>query len=130
MVEILIRGDRAEDAATAMADATREIFGTEPGRSRRQAEHTKDAVALWALVVTVPPAVTAMIDLAGRLKLAERIGRLIHHAEATAKTTGAAILIDPGDGKPIPLDQANRETIIAALAEIEAKLKAGRDAQR
>jgi hypothetical protein len=133
MVEILIRGGDTEAALAATAAALREVFVVEPSPSRRAPEKGKAKLRtgtdLPMLVLAIPPAVTAMLDLAARLRLLDRLNRLITHAQEQRKTTGATLLIDPGDGKPIPLEQAHRDKIMAALGEVEARLKEER-AQR
>jgi|HubBroStandDraft_1064217.scaffolds.fasta_scaffold727106_1 hypothetical protein len=78
MVEILVRGGDAEAAATQLARAVGEIFAVEPARSSiAPAESMRGPVEVWTLILTIPPAILAMVDLAARLKLVERIDRLI-----------------------------------------------------
>jgi hypothetical protein len=71
----------------------------------------------------LPPAVIGTADLISRSSLQERLRRLTGKAAAVRKATRASILIDPGDGKPIPLEEANRDAILAALKAVEQKLR-------
>jgi len=125
MADILIRGGDTEAAALEMRGAVREIFAFDPLQTVRgsgQASGTRSVAELAAMIVLgLPPAVLAAKDL--HSKLAEQLRRLTGRAEAQRKATGATILIDPGDGNHIPLHEANRETILAALAQIEQRLK-------
>ena len=122
MVDILVRGGDAEAAAKAIAGALREIFAVEPTRSTARAEDAR-AFDLVMLLLSIPPAIVATADLAGRLKLVERFDRLIARAAEQKRLTGAALLIDPGDGRPIPLEQASRDQIMAALTALQARLR-------
>ena len=126
MVDILIRGGNAETAAVEMRAALRDIFGVDPipsSRATAEPAGTRGLVELATLVLTLPITGAAAIDLLARAHLADRLRRLIGKAAEQRKTQGARVLIDPGDGKPIPLEHANHETIRAALAAVEQKLK-------
>jgi hypothetical protein len=126
MAEILIRNGDAEAAAIDLAAAIQEIFAVEPLRSSRAAPHTPGTrvlVEATLIALALPPAVIGTADILARAHLGEKLRRLIGKATALRKTTRAAILIDPGDGKPIPLEEANRETILTALQAVEQRLR-------
>ena len=126
MAEILILGGDAEAAARDMGVALREIFGVEPWQTTRgageQAPGTRTLIEIAvAIALGWAPATVAVKQVYS--EVAERLHRLTAKAEAVEQETGASILIDPGDGKPIPLHQANRETIRTALERLEQHLK-------
>jgi hypothetical protein len=120
MADILIRGGNAEAAAKAMCAAVSEIFETEPIQSTVGGS-LPDMRGLWevaAVIVGIPPGIYY-----GR-KIVEdgilgRWRRLIARAEKEEKATGARLMIDVGDSKPIPLHQANYDKIQEALVEFE-----------
>jgi hypothetical protein len=127
MVEILIQGGDTEAAATELAAAVREIFEVEPTRSTTgggQAMGTRGLVEAALITLAVPSAVHHTHDILARTQLGARLRRLIGKAEAVHKTTGCRILVDPGDGKHIPLEEAHREHILEALHHVEQRLKA------
>ncbi|HTW28876.1 MAG TPA: hypothetical protein VME92_17250 [Acetobacteraceae bacterium] len=125
MADILIRGGDSDTAAHEMRAAVRDIFGFDPLQTTRgsgTAPGTRSGVELAAMIALgLPPAIVAAKDL--QAKLAEQWRRLTAKAEAQHRATGATLLIDPGDGKPIPLHEANRQAILDALARVEQHLK-------
>jgi hypothetical protein len=126
MAEILIQGGETEAAANELAAAIHDIFSVEPLRTTRTPSHTpgtRVVLELAAVALALPPAVIGTADLISRSSLQERLRRLTGKAAAVRKATRASILIDPGDGKPIPLEEANRDAILAALKAVEQKLR-------
>ena len=126
MVEILLRGGATEAAADDLAAALREIFAVEPIRRVRghgQMPGTRGLVELALIALALPPAVVGTSDIAARMQFGERLRRLIAKVAALRKTTHVTVLIDAGDGKHIPLEEANREAILAAVHAIEQRLK-------
>lgn len=75
------------------------------------------------MALALPPAVIGTADVLARSRLADRLRRLTGRAASVRKTTRAAIMIDPGDGKLIPLEEAKRDAILAALQAVEQKLR-------
>ena len=127
MADILIRGGDTEAAANELAAAIRDIFGVEPLRTVASSGHTPATrvLAETALIIlAVPPAVHYAKDILAGTQLSQRLRRLTTKAATVRKTTHAAILIDPGDGKPVPLEEANHDAIVAALHAVEQRLKA------
>jgi hypothetical protein len=128
VADIVIRGGDTELAVREMRAAAHEIFAFDPIPttigSGGHAAGTRSGVELAVMIALgLTPAIHAAKELAVHGKFGEQLRRLTRKAEAQRKATGATILIDPGDGKHIPLTEANRETILAALAHIEQRLK-------
>jgi hypothetical protein len=126
MAEILIQGGDTEAAANELAAAIQDIFAVEPLRSARLTGHTPGTRALLelaAIALALPPAVIGTADVVARSRLGERLRRLTAKAAPVRKTTRASIMIDPGDGKLIPLEEAKRDAILAALQAVEQKLR-------
>ena len=126
MAEILIQGGDTEAAANELAAAIRDIFGVEPIRTAAAtgpAPGTRGLVELGLIILALPPAAVGTADILARVRLGDRLQRLIAKLAPRRKTTRATVLIDPGDGKPIPLEEASREAIVAALHAIEQRLK-------
>lgn len=125
MAEILIQGGDAEAAADALAAVIRDIFAAEPRRIGGGGTPTPDtrSLELAAIVLALPSAVIGTADLIARAQLGPRLRRLAAKAAALRQRTHATILIDPGDGKHIPLEEANHDQIVAALHRIEQHLK-------
>ena len=117
MVDIIIRGGDVETAGQEVRDAIRDIFavdshptpiGTSPSPG------TRDPIAIAGLIVTIPITAVAVADGAARIR------RLFDTAARQRRTTGARLLIDLGDGsKPHPIEEANREHVLAAIAALE-----------
>jgi hypothetical protein len=126
VLNVLIRSGDSEAAAGEVASAIGEIFGTEPTRlpSPVQKPVVRGMIEVALIVLALPPALIGTADLASRSRLRERLGALITRTNAISKTTKSSVLVDLGDGKHIPLEEASREAILAALGEVEKKLKA------
>lgn len=126
MADILIRGGDTETAANELAAAVRDIFAIDPIRTafvNGQSPDTRGLVELTAICLALPPAVIGTADILARMRLGDRLQRLISKAATLHKQTKATILIDLGDGKPIPLEHAKHDTILSALQELEHRLK-------
>jgi hypothetical protein len=126
LAEILIRGGETEMAADELASAVRDIFAVDPVRTQIAASYTpgtRVVLELAAVALALPPAVIGTADILSRARLGERVRRLIAKAVAVRKTTRAAILIDPGDGNPIPLEEASHDAIVTALHAVEQRLR-------
>nr|WP_294565166.1 hypothetical protein [uncultured Rhodopila sp.] len=126
MADILIRGGNSEAAALEISAAIDEIFGERPTRMsdpRGQKVVTRGFVEAALIVLALPPAAVGTADLVSRVRLGERFGALIRKIAEVGKTTKSSVMIDPGNGKHIPLEEASRDAILAALAAMEEKLK-------
>jgi hypothetical protein len=126
MAEILIKGGDTDAAANELASALRDIFAIDPLRTTiasATAPGTRSMVELALICLALPPAAIGTADIVARMQLGQRLQRLIARVAALRKTNRASVLIDPGDGKPIPLEEASRDAIIAALQAVEQRLK-------
>jgi hypothetical protein len=75
-----------------------------------------DPVAIIALILAIPPAIQSVWDLAQRIKLKEKIDKLIAWAKdrsAHGKVNASVLL---PEGKAVPLDQAAPQQILDAVA--------------
>jgi hypothetical protein len=126
MADILVRGGETEVAANELAATIRDLFGVDPIATPIAASHapgTRVVLELAAIALALPPALLGTADILSRSRLGDRMRRLIAKAASLRKTTRATIFIDPGDGKPIPLEEASRDAILAALHAVEQRLK-------
>ncbi len=125
MVNIVIRGGNGEAAAREISMAVAEVFGEQP--ARLPATPSKPAVRGFIeaalIVLALPPALIGSADILSRARLRERLSTLITKTDGVSKRTKSSVMVDPGDGKHIPLEEASREAILAALAAMEQKLK-------
>jgi hypothetical protein len=125
VAEIVVQGGDTEAAAAELAVAVRDIFDVELIR-RVGGGHTpgtRGPLEIAAVCLALPPAATAIVDIVARAQFGARLQRLIARVTTLRKTTRARVLIDLGDGKPIPLEEASREAIIAALRDVDQRLK-------
>lgn len=126
MVEILIQNGDAATAANELARAVHEIFDIEPRRAGTTGQPrpgTRMLAEAALITLALPPAVLGTVDILKRVQLGDRLKRLGGKAEQVRKATGASIMIDPGDGKHIPLEQASHDLIVDALHALEKHLK-------
>jgi hypothetical protein len=126
MAEILIRGGDTEATANELAAAIRDIFGVEPIRTVAGSGRTPDTrglVEAALIILALPPAVHHTVDIAASAQLGDRLRRLTAKVAPLRKATRSSVLIDPGNGKHIPLEEASHEAIIAALHRVEQRLK-------
>jgi hypothetical protein len=123
--DILIQGGDTEAAAKAMRATVREIFDTDPIQSVRGGDRsgTRTLAELGLIVLAIPPGAVYAKKMVEEFGLRERWRRLFARAEKEEKATGARFLIDPGDGKPILLHEANHDEIREALAALEQQHK-------
>jgi hypothetical protein len=124
MAEILIEGGDAEAAAQAMCAAVREIFETDPIRSIRggSTPGTRGLGDLAAVIaVGLPPAIFYSRRLVDDIRFAERWRRLTGRAAKEAKATRTRFLVDVGDGKHIPIEDAHPDKIREALTALQEK---------
>jgi hypothetical protein len=87
-----------------------------------EARRDTDPVAIIALILSIPPAIQSAWDLAQRIKLKEKIDKLIAWAKdrsARGKVNPSVLL--PPEGKAVPLDQAASQQILDAVAAQSAR---------
>lgn len=125
MVEILVRGGDAEAAASELEHAIREIFAVEPTRiaDSRQAPATRGLVEAALIVLALPSAIAHSREILADKELRRQLRDLITKAFSIRETTRAKVLIDPGDGKLIPLEEGKHDAIILSLQEIARNMK-------
>jgi hypothetical protein len=126
MVEILIRDGDTVAAAKELSSALREIVAVDPVQTTIANERRPDTRALLevaAICLAFPPALIGAAGIVTRMKLGDRLQRLLSKATTVRKTTRANILIDLGHGKPVPLEEASRAAILTALQAVEQRLR-------
>jgi hypothetical protein len=126
MAEIQVGGDDSETTADELAAAIREIFTVEPVRrviADRHTPGTRSGAEVMLIALALPPAVAATADIISKAELGQRVKRLIAKVAVLHKSTRARLLIDPGNGHPIPLEEASRQAIVTALRQVEQRLK-------
>lgn len=129
-LEFQFSGKKAADGVTDLALFLEEELPDWERAVREQTERKVvtrgDAAIVLAtltLVLTIPQAVQASWDLAQRMKLKEKVERLIAWArERRERGEPNPDIIFPLDARPLPLDQATPQQILDAIAA-EAKGK-------
>lgn len=80
-----------------------------------------DPIALAALVVAIPGGVLAIWDLAERIKLKEKIDRLLAWVKEHAALSPSSPSVHLPNGKVIPLNTVKPEEILDMLDELYTK---------
>lgn len=97
-----LEGGDAEAAAAEIAALMEASFGRRPERARAgrsDGEGDKaDPVAVAALVLAIPGAALATMDLAERVRLREKLGRLIELARRLRRERGTVARLETGRG--------------------------------
>ena len=74
-------------------------------------------IAVVSLILSVPPAIQSSWDLAQRIKLKEKIDRLIARAKArSAQGKIIPTVVLPHEGRAVPSDQAAPQQLLDAIA--------------
>ncbi|WP_413205736.1 hypothetical protein [Rhodospirillum sp. A1_3_36] len=114
-----ISGPQAERLAADVVAVLEEVLGTPPERLPRPASagiRRGDPIAIAALVLAIPGAVVATLDLAARAKLAERLGRLLTRLRETAGPEDHLTLVSGGE-PPLDLFTADLDRILDRLED-------------
>ena len=123
--EFLFDGPSADADAQALADFLAGEFPDWPARVGSsqpppQRPGTRDAgatLAVIALVLSLSGAVKNALDLAERIKLQQKFERLIAWAkDRQARRLRIPSVVIPPHGRPVRLDQAKPEQLLAAVA--------------
>jgi len=96
-LKVDISGANREAAASVLSKFFREQFGTEPARPDPQqgSDQTRsgDAMQQWiTLVLSIPVALLATIDIVERTKLKERVQRLVEQIRQAVQGDGSVVL--------------------------------------
>lgn len=117
-----LQGQHAEATAEALEAFFSETFAEaarrEPVRQPHPVtpERSLDPVAVAALIVSIPSGVLAVMDLAERLKLKEKIARLTTLARREWREHGTRIWLQRRNATPLALDAADPAAILDAAA--------------
>lgn len=119
-VEIRLSGVAAQGLAEPAEDLLRSAADAEPERRKPvlNDEVSKgDPVAVAALILSVPGAVLAMLDLAERARLAERVRHLL----AKVRGSEGAATLHVGAEPPLDLSTATDDEVMDLLAKSPAQ---------
>ena len=115
-VEIRLSGVAAQALAEPAEDLLRSAADAEPERRKPvlNDEVSKgDPVAVAALILAIPGAVLAMLDLAERARVAERVRRLL----AKVRASEGAATLHVGAEPPLDLATATEDEVMDLLAK-------------
>lgn len=120
-VGLRIEGPAAAESAAALADLIGETLGERPAPKPTPAGSGAsvtrgDPWAVAAVLLAVPSALLATLDLAARLGLAERLGRLIDLARRGREERGTVVTLalERSGGLP-PLDRCEPDQVLEAI---------------
>jgi hypothetical protein len=120
VVRFRIEGTDRAAAADELQRLLEDELGIEPERVEVPvSEHDGrkgDPVAIAALILAVPGAVLATMDLAQRMRLREKIGKLIATAQTLRADDKASVQIETATAAQ-PLDQATVDRVIEMASE-------------
>jgi hypothetical protein len=114
-IEIRLAGAAAPELTGLAEELLREVGNAEPERRKAgpsEAPIRSDPVAIAALILSVPGAAVAVVDLAQRARLAERVQKLLERARAS---DGAATL-QVGAEPPLDLATATEDQVMDLIA--------------
>jgi hypothetical protein len=120
-----LEGPRSEALASELSELVEAEFGERPapatprqGRETLETYRGPDPLAVTAVVLAVPGAILATVDLAERLKLKQKVDRLIAWAKEKLKDdTANRILLRSRRGNIVPLDRAETSQIFELAEE-------------
>jgi hypothetical protein len=130
-VELRISGPDAEALAAELAALVDDEFGTRPPvrpiRSSAppgEVMRSADPVAVAALVLAVPGALLAASDLARRMEVSQKIGRLLEWARRkTPESTSNRLEIVDGDGRARRLDRVDSAEVIEIAVSVTVRVR-------
>lgn len=119
-LKLHLQGSQTEATATALEAFFAETFG-EPARRESplpppvsEAAKAADPIAVAALVLSIPGALLATVDLAERLQLKQKIERLIALARREWREHGTRIWLRRRDATPLALDEIEPAEVLDA----------------
>ena len=117
-LEVKISGGRSDRLEGAITDFLQAQFGEQPTRS----QHAEPAprregttIAVIGLLLSLPGAIGAAMQLAEKVKLKERIGVLLERVRDAASEDDDVVILTIDDQTPIDLKTATVETVADAL---------------
>ena len=132
-IEFQFQGEGREAEAKELEALLADTFADWPQHVTEKtsiptSSNKSDPVAVAALILSIPAALLATWDLAQRIRLKEKVDRLINWAKEKAKNTPAGhpnLPIHPTvhlpDGRVLPLDQLKPEELLDVLAQLAEK---------
>lgn len=117
-----LQGSQTDATAAALETFFSETFGENARLESLQrpaggeTEKT-DPIAVAALILSIPSALLAAMDLAARLQLKEKVARLISLARREWTEHGTRIWLQRRDATPLALDEAQPADILDAAEQ-------------
>jgi len=124
--KIQIKGRHAEEVAKILSELIKKEFGYTPERviqePKKDTEKVVDPLTIAAIIITIPPALVATLDLIERRKTRDKLDLLIELVKKQQEKTPdtQTSLITP-DGISKPIVRLNSLEIIEAAAKIMKK---------
>ncbi|MBP2233291.1 hypothetical protein J2847_006628 [Azospirillum agricola] len=118
-ITITIAGPNAPALAAEVEAFLADVLATRAERLPPPEDQTVqrgDPLAVAALVLSIPSAVAATLDLAARARLAERIDRLLDRVRGTAAPTDS-LRLTSGAAPELDLITAKRDAVLDRLEQ-------------